>query len=53
MDFGLTEEQNMVVETVRAFVENELYPLSRTRCWRWAFTPRIFRRNSVAAGWTT
>jgi len=27
MDFGLSEEQNMVVETVRAFVENELYPL--------------------------
>ena len=27
MDFGLTEEQNMVVETVRSFVENELYPL--------------------------
>jgi acyl-CoA dehydrogenase len=27
MDFGLSEEQNMVVETVRSFVENELYPL--------------------------
>ena len=26
MDFGLTEEQAMIVETTRAFVENELYP---------------------------
>ena len=26
MDFGLTDEQRMVVDTVRAFVENELYP---------------------------
>lgn len=27
MDFGLSHEQEMVVETVRAFVEKELYPL--------------------------
>ncbi|MCP4328221.1 MAG: acyl-CoA dehydrogenase [Alphaproteobacteria bacterium] len=27
MDFGLTEEQQMVVDTVRGFVERELYPL--------------------------
>jgi len=27
MDFGLTEEQNMVVVTVRSFVETELFPL--------------------------
>jgi acyl-CoA dehydrogenase len=27
MDFGLSEEQRMVVETVRGFVERELYPL--------------------------
>ena len=27
MDFGLSHEQQMVVETVREFVENELYPL--------------------------
>ena len=27
MDFGLSHEQQMVVETVRAFVETELYPL--------------------------
>ena len=26
MNFSLTEEQSMVVETTRAFVENELYP---------------------------
>jgi acyl-CoA dehydrogenase len=26
MDFGLSEEQEMIVSTVRAFVENEIYP---------------------------
>lgn len=26
MDFGLSEEQQMIVDTTRAFVENELYP---------------------------
>ncbi len=26
MDFGLTEEQSMIVSTVRSFVENEIYP---------------------------
>ena len=26
MHFGLTEEQQMIVDTTRAFVENELYP---------------------------
>ncbi|MDH5798246.1 MAG: acyl-CoA dehydrogenase family protein [Paracoccaceae bacterium] len=26
MDFALTDEQRMIVETTRAFVENELYP---------------------------
>jgi acyl-CoA dehydrogenase len=26
MDFGLTQEQDMIVETTRAFVESELYP---------------------------
>ena len=29
MNFGLTEEQDMVVETVRSFVERELYPLEQ------------------------
>ena len=27
MKFGLTEEQDMIVNTVRGFVENEIYPL--------------------------
>ncbi len=26
MDFGLSEEQRLIVETTRAFVETELYP---------------------------
>ena len=26
MDFGLTQEQQMIVETVRTFCETELYP---------------------------
>ena len=26
MNFGLTEEQQMIVDTVRSFVENEIYP---------------------------
>lgn len=26
MDFGLSEEQDMIVSTVRSFVENEIYP---------------------------
>ena len=26
MDFGLTEEQEIIVSTVRSFVENEIYP---------------------------
>jgi acyl-CoA dehydrogenase len=29
MDFGLSHEQQMVVDTVRGFVERELYPLER------------------------
>ena len=29
MDFGLNEEQKLIVETTRAFVENELYPHER------------------------
>ncbi|HPE26795.1 MAG TPA: acyl-CoA dehydrogenase family protein [Albidovulum sp.] len=30
MHFGLTEEQQMIVDTTRAFVENELYPHEMT-----------------------
>jgi acyl-CoA dehydrogenase len=26
MHFGLSEEQQMIVDTVRSFVENEIYP---------------------------
>ena len=26
MQFGLTDEQEMIVTTVRSFVENEIYP---------------------------
>ena len=26
MDFGLSEEQKLIIDTTRAFVENELYP---------------------------
>jgi acyl-CoA dehydrogenase len=29
MDFGLSQEQELVVDTVRGFVETELYPLER------------------------
>ncbi len=29
MDFGLSHEQSLVVDTVRAFVEKELYPLEK------------------------
>jgi len=29
MDFGLNEQQQMIVDTVRNFVENELYPLEK------------------------
>ena len=29
MNFGLTDEQEMVVNTVRTFVENEIYPLEK------------------------
>ena len=27
MQFGLTEEQDLIVSTVRSFVETEIYPL--------------------------
>ncbi len=30
MHFGLTEEQEMIVSTVRSFVENEIYPHETT-----------------------
>ena len=30
MQFGLTDEQEMIVTTVRSFVENEIYPYENT-----------------------
>jgi len=50
MHFGLSDEQEMIVSTVRSFVENEIYPhhqgqdqrigflrlqFSSERRWRW------------------
>ena len=26
MNFNLTDEQNIIIETVRTFLENEIYP---------------------------
>jgi acyl-CoA dehydrogenase len=40
MDFGLTPEQEMVVSTVRSFVEEELYPLE----------PEVERTGRVPSG---
>jgi len=40
MDFGLSEEQQMIVETTRSFVTKELYPheqeIERTATCRWS-----------------
>ena len=45
MDFGLSEEQRLIVDTTRAFVENELYPheleVERTR-------DRLHRRRAIS-----
>lgn len=53
MDFGLTHEQRMVVETVRAFVETELYPLE-AEVERSGIVPRALghdiRRKVLALG---
>ncbi len=35
MNFDLTMEQNMIVDTVREFVENELYPLEEEVGFNW------------------
>ena len=32
IDFSLTEEQEMIVSTVRRFVEEEIYPIIAARC---------------------
>ena len=44
MHFGLTPEQEMVVSTVRGFVENELYPLE-TEVERTSDVPREMARD--------
>lgn len=53
MDFGLTDEQKMIVETTRAFVENELYPheqeVERTGLLR-ADLRQELQAKAIAAG---
>ncbi|EXL09274.1 acyl-CoA dehydrogenase family protein [Aquamicrobium defluvii] len=53
MDFGLSEEQRAIVETTRAFVENELYPheteVERTGHLRPELVAEI-RQKAIAAG---
>lgn len=53
MDFGLTDEQRMIVETTRAFVEAELYPheaeVERTGHLRMDLV-RDIQKRAMAAG---
>ena len=53
MDFGLTEEQQMIVDTTRSFVENELYPyeaeVERTGHLRMDLIREI-QKKAIAAG---
>ena len=53
MDFGLTEEQRMIVDTTRAFVEAELYPHEQ-RVERTGVLPleliRDIQQKAMAAG---
>jgi acyl-CoA dehydrogenase len=53
MDFGLNEEQQMIVDTTRAFVENELYP-HEAMVERTGHLPvdliRDIQKKAVAAG---
>ena len=53
MDFGLTEEQRMIVDTTRAFVETELYPHEQM-VERTGHLPldliREIQRKAIAAG---
>jgi alkylation response protein AidB-like acyl-CoA dehydrogenase len=53
MDFGLTDEQKMIVETTRAFVETELYPheaeVERTGVLRMDLV-RELQQKAMAAG---
>ncbi len=53
MDFGLTEEQQMIVDATRAFVENELYP-HENEVERTGHLPldliREIQKKAIAAG---
>jgi acyl-CoA dehydrogenase len=53
MNFGLTQEQQLIVETTRAFVENELYPheaeIERTGVLRMELV-RELQQKAIAAG---
>ena len=53
MDFGLSEEQQMIVDTTRSFVENELYPheaeVERTGHLRSELIAEI-KAKAIAAG---
>ena len=53
MDFGLSEEQRLIVETTRAFVENELYPheaeVERTGILRMGLVKEI-QAKAIEAG---
>lgn len=53
MNFGLTEEQQLIVDTTRAFVENELYPheaeVERTGHLRMELVKEI-QAKAIAAG---
>jgi alkylation response protein AidB-like acyl-CoA dehydrogenase len=53
MDFGLTQEQEMIVETTRSFVENELYPheaeVERTGHLDIDLV-RVIQKKAIAAG---
>jgi len=53
MNFGLSEEQRAIVDTTRAFVENELYPHEREveRCGRLEMDlVRELQQKAMAAG---
>lgn len=53
MDFGLSEEQRLIVETTRAFVENELYPheaeVERTGVLRKELADEL-KQKAIASG---
>jgi acyl-CoA dehydrogenase len=53
MNFGLTEEQQLIVDTTRAFVENELYPHEREVERTGHLRPDLIRElqaKAIAAG---